>query len=122
VKVAIIGSRNYPNLDAVSRYVAGLPDGTIVVSGGALGVDHRAECEARYRGLETIIHRPAYRTFGRRAPLERNKLIVRDADRVVAFWDLKSGGTRHALKLAIAAKVLTCVFGPNGEVALEQAL
>jgi predicted Rossmann fold nucleotide-binding protein DprA/Smf involved in DNA uptake len=115
-RVAIIGSRTFPNLDAVTRYVAELPEGTIVVSGGAIGVDETAEIEAKRRGLTVIVHRPMYKVHGRRAPLYRNELIVRDADRVVAFHDGKSTGTLHAIGEARKAGKPVVVIGPDGEV------
>lgn len=56
--VAIIGSREYPNLYAVVEYVQSLEDGTIIISGGARGVDRTAENTARDRGLRCISLRP----------------------------------------------------------------
>lgn len=41
-RVAVVGARNHPNLDLVREYVRSLPDGTVVVSGGADGVDTAA--------------------------------------------------------------------------------
>ena len=52
MRVAIIGSRNYPDLLEVCRYVRLLPAGTVVVSGGAIGVDQAAANAARGFGLE----------------------------------------------------------------------
>lgn len=56
--VAIVGSREYPKLDAVAEYVRDLPEGTIVISGGARGVDRTAENTARDLGFECISVRP----------------------------------------------------------------
>jgi hypothetical protein len=115
-RVAVIGSRAYPNLGAVARFVRSLSRDAVIVSGGASGVDMTAERWARRLGMERIIHRPAHRTFGKRAPLERNKLIVRDADRVVAFWDGVSRGTAHAIGEARKAGKPVVVIGVDGEV------
>ncbi len=54
-RVAIVGSRNYTRLGEVHDYVSGLPQGTIIVSGGAIGVDEAAERAANACGLETRI-------------------------------------------------------------------
>lgn len=104
-RVAIVGSRGYRDLDEVTRYVSALPSGTTIVSGGAVGVDRTAAAAARYssKGLGLIEHLPEYDKYGRAAPLERNRLIVRDCDRLVAFWDGKSTGTMHVVGLARAA-------------------
>lgn len=41
----------------------------------------------------------AYRSFGR-AAFDRNGYIVEHADKVVAFWNGKSRGTRHSINYA----------------------
>ena len=51
MKVAIVGTRTYPDLDQVREYVRKLSPDDIVVSGGAKGVDETAEDEARKQGL-----------------------------------------------------------------------
>jgi predicted Rossmann fold nucleotide-binding protein DprA/Smf involved in DNA uptake len=99
-RIAIIGSRDYPDLERVRAYVRSLPSGVIVVSGGARGVDSAAESEARRRGLEVVSIRPDYAQHGRRAPLVRNAEIVAQSDRVVAFWDEGSSGTAYTIRLA----------------------
>lgn len=100
-RVAIVGSRGFTDLDAVRAYVATLPDDTVVISGGASGVDRAAACAAENRGLKVIEYRPQYRRFpGHVAPLKRNETIARDCDRMVAFHDGTSTGTLHALGCA----------------------
>lgn len=114
-RVAIVGSRDYPRLAAVREYVRGLPPGTIVVSGGARGVDQAAEAEARACGLLVVTHLPDYARFGRRAPLVRNEAIVRSCDRLVAFIWRESSGTSHAIRCALASgKPVESVI-PGGE-------
>jgi predicted Rossmann-fold nucleotide-binding protein len=98
-RVAIIGSRDYPELDAVREFVRTLPRGTIVVSGGARGVDAAAEREAKTLGLNVEVHYPRWDLFGRGAGLMRNRDIIRAADYVVAFTT-GSRGTAHGIKLA----------------------
>ena len=66
----------------------------------------RGEEIADKRGMAKIIHRAKWRANGvynPRAGFERNGLIVRDADRVVAFWDGRSNGTRDTIHKAEAA-------------------
>jgi hypothetical protein len=100
VRVAIIGSRNFPDEQQVYSYVSGLPSGTTVVSGGADGVDSWAAAAARTRGLGVVTYEPNYELHGKRAPLVRNEAIAIDCDRMVAFWDGKSRGTMHAVQQA----------------------
>lgn len=99
-RVAIVGSRAFADRQAVRRYVWDLPRDTVVISGGAAGVDSVAEKAARDFGLACVVHAPDYDKHGKRAPLVRNKLIAKDCDRMVAFWDGKSTGTAHAINCA----------------------
>lgn len=95
---------------AVAEYVANLPEGTIVVSGGAQGVDSVAASLARARGLEVVEHLPNYAEHGSKmAPLVRNILIVEDSDEIVAFPAPWSTGTWHACGIARDKKVALCV-------------
>lgn len=55
MRVAIVGSREYPNLEEVVQYMGYLKPDDIVVSGGARGVDRMAEDTAKALGLTTII-------------------------------------------------------------------
>lgn len=99
-KVAVVGSRDYQDLDRVRRYIEQLPSDTVIVSGGARGVDSVAEKAARARGLDVIIYHPEWEKLGKRAGFIRNKTIVEEADLVVAFWNHKSKGTAHTIDLA----------------------
>ena len=99
-KIAIIGSRKFHNLTAVKELVNALPIDTIVVSGGALGVDQVAETAALERQMQVKIFLPDWKTFGLRAGAIRNAQIVEEADEVIAFWDEKSKGTAITIDLA----------------------
>ena len=54
MKIAIVGSRDFPQLERIDAFVDSLSPGDVVVSGGARGVDSRAERRARARGLEVL--------------------------------------------------------------------
>lgn len=113
MKIAIVGSREFKDLQKVKDFVNQLPAGSIVVSGGAVGVDITAELAAKARGLETVIFIPKWNNlthpdsliktnkFGQkydsRAGLRRNEDIIKLADEVYAFWDGISGGTRDSI-------------------------
>lgn len=99
-RVAIVGSRDWPDPVAVVLAVENLPTGTVVVSGGARGVDRIAADAARARGLEVVEHLPDWERLGRRAGFVRNCAIVDDCDRVIAFQHERSRGTQHTIDLA----------------------
>lgn len=101
VRVAIVGSRAFPELERVREYVRALPKGTIVVSGGARGVDLAAELEAKRCGLNVCIYYPRWDLHGKGAGFARNRLIVHNCDRLVAFHDGKSRGTLHTISVAV---------------------
>ena len=102
MKVAIIGSRTVKDVD-LSRYIP--PETTLIISGGAIGVDTIAERYADEHGIEKLIIRPEYNLYGKRAPLVRNRLIVDQADLVIAFWDGESRGTAYTVSYAQQRKV-----------------
>jgi hypothetical protein len=138
VKVAIIGSRDYPRLPAVTAYVRSLPPDTLIVSGGAPGVDVHAARAARAFGYK-LVEAPVDTAglpddpderrieYAKRA-YARNAWIVAYADEVVAFWTNctrpncrrpqphKTHGTAHALSEAARLGKPVNLFGPSGRL------
>lgn len=97
MKVAIVGSRGITSVD-LSQFVPS--DCTLIVSGGARGVDTIAEQYATAHNIPTLIIKPDYDRYGRSAPIRRNDIIVDHADLVLAFWDGKSRGTKYTIDYA----------------------
>jgi 1-aminocyclopropane-1-carboxylate deaminase/D-cysteine desulfhydrase-like pyridoxal-dependent ACC family enzyme len=114
-RIAIVGSRDFQNLQLVDHFVASLPADTIIVSGGARGVDRRAEEAAKRRGLRTIIYHADWETHGKAAGYLRNQDIVDEADEIVAFWDGVSNGTWHSINLARKAGKKVFIISDEGE-------
>jgi DNA recombination-mediator protein A len=139
-RVAIVGSRDYPDLPAVRAFVRSLPQDTVIVSGGAEGVDTAAKWAAEKRKMEWRMYRPSQLSIPDRKPGKewgilvverrgvpyylpdrfesfaqaayfRNGLIVADADSVEAFWT-GSSGTRNTIELARKAGKLGEVHRP----------
>jgi len=67
VKVAIVGSREYLHLAKVREYILNLPQDTIILSGGARGVDKCAEKVANSKGLQTEIYPADWHKYGKAA-------------------------------------------------------
>jgi hypothetical protein len=130
VKVAIVGSRGFAKMDVVRAYVSGLPAGTIIVSGAGKqkrdsvprekwGVDEHAEDEALRCGLAVTSYPAKWKradgTINKGAGFARNGLIAAEADRVVAFWDGSSRGTKDTIDKARKAgkrvEIVMCVDG-----------
>ena len=98
MKVLVIGSRTAENID-ISEYIP--KDASVIISGGAKGIDTLAEIYADSHGLEKIIIKPNYRRYGKAAPLKRNEEMVDLADKIIIFWDGKSRGTKYTLNYAM---------------------
>lgn len=99
-RVAIIGSREYPRLADVDAAVDALDARDVVVSGGARGVDVRAKDRARARGLAYDEFLADWEGEGRAAGHTRNVRMLATVDRVVAFWDGASRGTKDGIEIA----------------------
>ena len=84
MRLGIVGSRSFPRLDLVVAYVESLPKGTVVVSGGAIGVDLIAQTTAKECGLEVFPCDPDP-DRGIAGLFERNTRIVQVSDVLVAF-------------------------------------
>lgn len=84
-RIAIVGSRDYPLLGSVELFVKTLDSTTMIVSGGARGVDRTAERAAKHRGLRALIFPADWPTYGKRAGYIRNEQIVDNADEIVVF-------------------------------------
>jgi hypothetical protein len=117
MRYAIVGSRDYIDLDFVKQYVSRIPVRdektglvNIIVSGGAMGVDSVAENTARLAGLGILIFKPDWIKHGRAAGPIRNQKIVDNCDRLAAFWDGKSKGTKNSIELAEKAGVPVEVY------------
>lgn len=99
-KIAVIGSRDFPNQYLVERVVYLFPRNWIVVSGGARGVDTWAAETAKHHRRKTEVKHAEWGKYGKSAGFIRNNEIVRSADLVIAFWSGNSKGTKHTIQLA----------------------
>jgi len=95
--VAIIGSRNITNIK-IENYLP--TDISLIVSGGAKGIDTLAEKYADKNDIPKLIFLPDYKKHGKIAPLIRNRQIVDNADIVIAFWNGFSSGTKFTIDYA----------------------
>lgn len=96
MKLAIIGSRGLCDVDIANYLPKGVNE---IVSGGANGIDCLARELAEKKGIRLVEFLPNYARYGKGAPLVRNKEIVAYADEALVFWDGRSRGTAHTLRL-----------------------
>lgn len=91
--VLICGSRSIKNLQ-ISRYIR--PEScAAIVHGAAIGVDTIADSWAKSNNLETVIYKPNYKVYGKRAPLVRDEEMAEFCDVIICFWDGKSRGSKY---------------------------
>ena len=123
MKIPVVGSREFfkdkihefidsKNQNLVTEIIAEtFQDGTIFISGGANGVDSWAEKIINEINLglthttpiPKIILKPDWDKYGKRAGAIRNQKIVDEADKIIAFWDGKSKGSKITIDMAIKA-------------------
>ena len=97
MKLLIAGSRSITDID-ISQYIP--TDTSLIISGGANGVDTLAEQYADKNRISKLILRPRYDLYRRAAPLKRNDEMVQLCDKVLIFWDGVSKGTKHTIEYA----------------------
>ena len=94
MKIAIVGTREGKITDFGHYLTEGCDE---IVSGGAKGIDSCASEYAKRNGIKLTEFLPEYDKYGRAAPIIRNKQIVDYADKVIAFWDGDSKGTKSVI-------------------------
>ena len=115
MKLGITGSRHWTDEQAVWRRLEmlhSLEPITLLIHGGARGVDTFADRWARARGIKRRIIRPDYRAYGSNvAPIIRNRQIVAECDHLQAFRARgKSNGTDRTILMASDAGKLLPVI------------
>jgi hypothetical protein len=106
--LGVIGSRSFTDYDLfkskLSQIIKKLQEKyskVMLVSGGARGADSFARKYAKDKAnkVEIIEFLADWDRYPNSAGFIRNKDIVNKSDMLVAFWDGKSKGTFHSMKL-----------------------
>ncbi len=114
-RVGVVGSRSFPSLGLVREFVAALPGGLVVVSGGAAGVDSVAAAAARSRGLSVSVLPGDWGVSARGGGMIRNRRLVAGCAVVVVFLCCGSAGASSAValcrSLGVPVFVVPCSCG-----------
>ena len=98
--VLVCGSRSWRDGEPIHDRIRQLHPSITVVQGGAQGVDLLARGWAWRLGMGVVTVRPDYRRHGVSAPYRRNeKMADLMPSLCIAFWDGKSRGTKHMIKV-----------------------
>jgi hypothetical protein len=103
MNLGIVGSRDFNDYEKLKKEILTLykiDNIKCIVSGGASGADKLGERFAEEFKLEKRIFYPDWNKYGKRAGFIRNKDIVENSDKLIAFWDSKSKGTKLTIDLA----------------------
>lgn len=100
MKYGIVGSRKFNDYEKLKAVLDSYEDITEIVSGGAKGADGLAKKYAEEKNIPLTEYRPDYKKFGKAAPLKRNTTIIEESDKVIAFWNGKSKGTKDSISKA----------------------
>ena len=105
-KTAVVGGRNFNNYYIAYNFLDLLvPKNNVVISGGANGADYIAECYAKFNNFQFKKYSADWEKYGKNAGFIRNKTIVNNADRLIAFHDGRSHGTLNSIMLALTKRI-----------------
>lgn len=105
MKLLVCGSRSWTNVALIEEHLVPLePD--LVIHGGAQGADRLAKAVAECWGFPVQGFPADWGRWGKSAGVRRNwEMLQEHPDRVLAFWDGKSVGTAHMVRIAQEAKI-----------------
>ena len=78
-------------------------------------MDSIAELYAKQNNIKCSVFLPQYETYGKRAPLIRNNVILENSDAILAIWDGESKGTLYTINRAkkLGLKVMIVNLDPT---------
>ncbi len=114
--VIVAGSRSFGNysllkkkLDAILKEKKNTHH-VQIISGCADGADKLGEIYAKEHNLELKLFPADWNLYGNKAGYIRNAVMADFAHAVVVFWDGKSPGTHHMIKVAHKVNLPTRVI------------
>lgn len=121
MKIAVCGSRSITDRDWLYAHLDRLiPDGAVLLSGGAKGVDTLVEEYAKEGKFDHVLFKP-YHMLDPKTPYQkkfffvRNRQLIDNADKVLIFWDGVSGGTAWCIDYATRTGKLDTIVKYNNE-------
>lgn len=100
--VIFCGSREWSDRAAIRADIESLPEGSIVIEGGARGADRIAREEAEALGVHVATVRALWDHYGRSAGYRRNEAMTRLRPDYLYAYSLGTAGTAHMIRYAEA--------------------
>jgi len=94
------GSRRWTDREKIRRDLRSLPEGSIVIEGGARGADRIAREEAQALGIHVATVRALWGFYGRSGGFRRNEAMLRLQPEIVFAYPLGGPGTANMIRLA----------------------
>ena len=123
MNIIVCGGRDYEDWETFKRSMDRLSisrdpkrDDICIVSGHARGADSLGERYAYEKKWKCRVFPAQWDKYGKQAGFFRNAEMLDYADGVIAFWDGKSSGTAHMIKIAKLAKRRVLVFDYYGNI------
>ena len=117
MRTIIAGSRTITAeisvMHAIARAALAGIEPSVVISGGAAGVDTIGEKWARRSGKPIERFLADWKMFGGQAGHVRNVQMANRAEALIAVWDGKSAGTRDMIEIAKRKKLKVFVYEPH---------
>ena len=116
-KVIIAGGRDFNDYNLLKSkcdfYLSKIDEEIEIVCGGAKGADSLGERYAKEKGLSIRYLYADWELYGKSAGYRRNVEMGDYADALIAFWDLKSKGTKHMIDYAKSKNIKVRVIKYN---------
>lgn len=98
--VLFCGSRNWTDRARIRRDLESLPEGSVVIEGGARGADRIAREEAKALGFHVATVSALWDYHGKSAGYLRNEAMARLEPDYAYAYPLDGPGTRHMIRIA----------------------
>ena len=111
MKTVIAGSRGITDYEYLCKCMKELDfSPTLVISGGAKGVDSLGEWWAQERGILVKVYPANWSKYGCASGHIRNEEMAKVCDAIVVIWDGRSPGSKGMISLGLKYKRIVKVF------------
>jgi hypothetical protein len=116
MRVLVCGNRQWTDYELIYTRLSKLPEGTIVIHGGARGADALAGIAAKVLGLDVDCNPAEWQRYSKAAgPIRNRTMLDMKPDLVIAFNDprVNSCGTRNMVHQAKRRHVPIEIINPT---------